>query len=53
MGKTALYEFLGRSWCRKARRCAKLSGNYQAARNLRKQGVGLAVALALLTGRII
>jgi hypothetical protein len=29
-----------------------VSGEYQAARNLRKQGYGLDVALALIAGRV-
>lgn len=39
-------------WFReKALENARLAGVYQAARNLRKQGVPLEYALAILTGR--
>ena len=36
----------------KARRQQVTLGTFQAARNLRKQGVPLQLALAILTGRI-
>lgn len=40
-------------WFRsKAQENAAMSGTYQAARNLRKQGVPLDYALALLCGRV-
>lgn len=37
----------------KVRENAALSGTYQAARNLKKQGVPLTYALAMLAGRSI
>lgn len=43
---------LGRTWCSKVRRHARKAGVLQAARNLRKQGVGLGVARLLLLGRL-
>lgn len=46
-----LLEYLGWYWRRRCLRQARIAerGIYQAARNLRKQGVPLAVALLLLT----
>ena len=38
--------------CRKVREQVEVSGAYQAARNLRKQGAGIDVALALVAGRV-
>ncbi len=49
MNREALYAWLGRAWTRKVRNQARFSSVYQAARNLRKQGVGLQTALILLT----
>jgi len=37
---------------RRAQANARLAGTYQAARNLRKQGVPIEYALAILAGRV-
>jgi len=42
----------GLALCDKVFEQVRLSGAFQAARNLRKQGYGLDVALALVAGRI-
>lgn len=50
MSKRIAAQFL--VWFReKALENARWAGTYQAARNLRKQGVPLEYALAILTGR--
>jgi hypothetical protein len=43
---------LGREWCSKVRRHQAKAGTFQAARNLRKRGVGLLMAKLLLLGRV-
>jgi hypothetical protein len=47
----AEYLSLGWYWTRRVRRMQVLSGTYQAARNLRKQGVDFHVARMLLLQR--
>ena len=47
------YTFLGRSWCMRVKRRQRWAGTYATARQLRKQGIGLATSLLLLTGRVI
>lgn len=51
MNRAAVNETLGRAWSSKVRRNVRQAGVYQAARNLRKQGVGLGMARLLLLGR--
>lgn len=51
MTRSALNEFLGAAWCSKVRRRQRNVGTFAAARQLRKSGVGLTVALLLLVGR--
>ena len=53
MNHSALYEFLGRAWTMKVARVQRKVGTLQAARNLRKQGVPLTVAMLLLTGQVL
>jgi hypothetical protein len=43
---------IGRFMVRKALDQQSMQGTHQAARNLRKQGVPLAVALLILVGRV-
>lgn len=52
LSRSAVREVLGRAWCSRVRRQARNAGVLQAARNLRKQGVGLGVARLLLLGRL-
>ena len=47
-----LHELAGRWLANKTRRQLREQGAFQAARNLRKQGCPLAVALLLLVGRV-
>lgn len=47
--REAVYAWLGRSWSRHVRRSARKTSVYRAAKNLRKQGIGLQTALILLT----
>jgi hypothetical protein len=51
--KVISLEILGRTWMVKARRRQRSVGTFAAARQLRKQGVGLSTALLLLTGRVV
>ena len=52
MSTTQINTLVGRFFSNKARDQQLVSGTAQAARNLRKQGAPLAVALMLLTGRV-
>lgn len=52
MTRESINEILGRAWASKIRRHARKAGTLQAARNLRKQGVGLGLARLLLLGRM-
>ena len=48
MDRSAINEWLGRTWASRIRRRARWAGVYHVARQLRKQGVGLQTALVLL-----
>lgn len=47
-----MHAIIGRYMLSKTRRLAAAKGVERTARNLRKQGVPLAIALALLVGRV-
>ena len=53
MTTDSLYTFLGRAWCMRVKRRQRWAGTYAVAKQLRKQGVGLATALLLLTERVV
>ncbi len=52
MNRDALNAILGRTWASRVRRQARHAGVYQAARNLRKHGVGLLTARLLILGKV-
>ena len=52
MNNEFITRMIGRFMIRKALDQQNLVGTQQAARNLRKQGVPLAVALLILVGRV-
>jgi hypothetical protein len=47
--RDSLNAFLGRAWSMRVKRRQRYAGTYAVARQLKKQGVGLQVALILLT----
>jgi hypothetical protein len=52
MSITQINTFAGRFLARKVRQQVEVSGAHQAARNLRKQGYPIALALLLIVGRV-